>query len=195
MEVARFDEEQLRVSLSRLSSVRISCFAVACSGRLARGALRLNPASPSSLPLELAQSSIWRALESTEIPNTDDLELQLLNAMPGEAEDGSFVGAVVEDACAAMVYALRSLRDDPARNALRCASRAYETADRYAAADLSETAYDGASEARILSHGVVQRELQRQIRDIGVLQWADRSDASVIATLKGTTSVEAALDP
>jgi len=189
-----FDEEELKRSLSRLSLVRVSGFSASCSVRLAREAMRLRPSGLSSDVLAEAIEAIWRMLESDGNTDTAALEERLLNAIAEEDEDGSFEGAVVEDACAALVYAMRSTREGDAKNAVWSARRAYETTDRYASAVLQETTYDADAEMRILNNEVVQLELRRQERDLSVIKSLDRGDVGVIATLKAFSAVERILD-
>jgi uncharacterized protein YjaG (DUF416 family) len=140
-----------------------------------------------------AHDLVWRAIESGLSIDTSSLEEQLLEAMPDEDEDGSFESAVVEDACAAMIYTMRSLRADAAQNAAWSARRTYETADRYASSFLNVPEYGDAAEEQILRHHTVQLELQRQMRDLDILKSSNLADANILADLKALVRNERVL--
>lgn len=169
MSILFFDETKLRKSLSRFSARQVSAFAITCADRLANDVCRLRAEAPGLSLLKQAHDLIWQAIQTGGGGDTVILEQQLLDAMPDEDDDDSLEAAVLEDACAAMVYAMRSLHSDKTQNAAWSARRAYETADRFASRMLNEPEYNEVSERGILEHHAVQRELNRQARDIAII--------------------------
>ena len=194
MSILHFDEATLGSALAQLPACRVSAFAAACAGRLMHDVEQLQAGSQSHHLLAEAHDSVWRAIESGLPTDTSSLEEQLLEAMPDEDENGSFESAVVEDACAAMIYAMHSLYADAAQNAAWSARRVYETADRYASSFLNEPEYSDVAEDRILKHPTVQLELQRQMRDLDTLKEANLTDAAVLIEVKTLVSNERVLE-
>lgn len=184
MRIIHFDEAALKSALSRLPDRRAYAFAAVCAGRLMRDVEQLQADLHSCHLLVEAYNLMWQSIESGVLLDTSSLEEGLLEAMPEEDENGSFESAVVEDACAAMIYAMQSLHADTTQNIVWSARRAYETADRYASSFLNEPEYSAAAEDRILGHPAVQRELQRQMRDIALLEKANLADMFVLTEVK-----------
>ena len=194
MNVLLFDETSLREGLSRLNVRQRSAFALACTGRLINDVCQLQAKSASVQLLQQSHDLIWQAVLSDLQANTSALEGQLLDVMPDEDDNSSLEAAVVEDACAAMVYAMRSLHGNSAQNAAWSARRAYETADRFASRSLNEDQYTVASGAIILAHYAVQRELKRQNRDMSIMNDNGISDESVLIQLRSIMNNERVLE-
>lgn len=187
----KFDESILVRELSHLSEDRVISFAAACSDRLVLSTVIREGSTAIPSLLSDASEAIWEGIRGHFRKDTESLEDQLLDAIPNEDDESSFDAAVIEDTCAALVYALRSLRGQAAQNAAYAARRAYETADRYASQFINEIEYSGAAESQILNHPVVQQELQRQARDLQVI--TSGSNASFDLTLKQMGRGEAVL--
>lgn len=188
-----FDEEELKGTLTHLATTRISAFAASCAGRLARDVNQFQPGSESDQVLAEAGLTLWEGIRSGRMFDTQQLEARLMEVMPDELDDGDFTAAVVEDATASMIYAMRSRSSDNVQNAAWAARRVYETADRYASGSVNEFEYGESAEAQILQNPVVQLELTRQARDIGLLR-SDRSDAEVFAALQANMNRERVLE-
>lgn len=87
--------------------------------------------------------------------------------VPEEDPERPFIlTAVAEHATAATAYALRARQSFAAQEAAWAARRAYEAADQYAIRDLAISQAGEENERLILSHPVVQAELERQRRDL-----------------------------
>ncbi|MDO7833665.1 DUF416 family protein [Sphingobium sp. HBC34] len=177
----RFDEADLVEKLASLDERKVAAFAVVCAERLVRSGMEFADRSSTAGILANASEAIWQAIEVGDLRVVVSLEGQLLDVMPSEDDDGSFGAAVIEDACAALIYTARSLHEQAAQNAAWSARRAYETADRYASQLINATEYTDAAELQILSHPVVQQELRRQARDLGatiaVMREANKGEA------------------
>jgi hypothetical protein len=189
----RYDERELVRTLSDISKARRTAFALACAQRLYEEVIITAAVGDVGARLERVGSDLWRALESGDDSELPRFEAGLIEIMPDEDADGSFEGAVLEDACASLVYAIRCFGHESVQNAAWSARRAYDTCDRYASRSLNTTSYNASAEAQILSHNVVQNELARQKRDIELLQHAS-SDAQGVLALRRTISGEHTLN-
>ena len=187
-----FDEATVVSALSQLADTKASAFAAACANRLSNEVRRLGYAFDSSDLLIGTIDIIWDALdEHHAIAETPEAEI--LAAMPDEDDEPRFEAAVIEDACAATVYALRSLRSGDPQDAAWAARRAYETVDRHASRFINELEYTESVESQILIHPFVQQELQRQERDLKLIS-SDGDWKCHLASLKAFASTEAVLD-
>jgi hypothetical protein len=191
MSIIRFDEDRLKNELSLMSADRIAAFAVSCSERICHDARDVAGPEPARL-LDKVCNALWAKLGS-EIQPLVDFEQDLLDIMPDEEDDPTFDAAVVEDACAALIYAIRSFDDDAPQNAAWAARRVYETTDRFAASMIGGTEYTDLVEQVIRNHPVVQRELERQNRDVEILKNTPESDSILFARLKASAQNERVL--
>lgn len=193
MTLLHFQELGLKRALAELPASRITAFAASCAHRLACDVSQLEPSSEYDRILTEATSGLWQALRSHQTFDGGSLEARLIEIIPDEVNDEEFTAAVVEDAIASMIYAIRSIYSDRAQNAAWSARRVYETADRYSSQFLNDFEFSESSEIQILRHPVVQRELSRQARDLALLQ-SERSDADVLSDLQTRVSFERVLE-
>jgi hypothetical protein len=75
-----------------------------------------------------------------------------------------------EDAVAALAYAFRARLSRAAQEAAWGARRVYEAADHFAGIATEALGGDAADEGAVLRHPIVQRELERQARDLAELE-------------------------
>ncbi|MGY4397340.1 hypothetical protein ACVWZA_002534 [Sphingomonas sp. UYAg733] len=189
-EYLKFDEVALRTRLSLLPANSATAFAFLCATRLVRTVKesRSVPDSTRTVLME-AETALREFLAAgNQVPNL--LDERLLDASPDEEEDPSFEGAALEDACAALVYALRTISSDPAENAAFAARRVYESADRYASRAINEGEYSEITESLIMNSDVVQCELKRQYRDYAAIV-----DGANVIDLTSITGGERVFDP
>jgi hypothetical protein len=164
-EYLAFDEAALRDRLSSLPANSAASFAFLCAARVSRTARRLQAVAENvQFSLLEAEESLKQALIKGK-KLAPDLEKRVLDASFSEEEDESFKGAVIEDACASLAYAIRALGANPIENAAFSARRGYEAVDRYASLFINQDEYSEATENIILKNPAVQRELHRQYRD------------------------------
>jgi hypothetical protein len=94
----------------------------------------------------------------------------VMRLAPPESDQWSILHAYAEDAIASLAYSIRCLITGDPQEAAWAARRAYESADQAAINQLrAEFGRDGA-ESDIAAHGIVQRELRRQVRDLRSLE-------------------------
>lgn len=184
MIILRFDEANLERALTLFSARQLSAFAAAGASRLVQEVQRLTADGESVDILVEAHDSMWQAIETGILADTTIQEKQLLNELTACCENPTFKAAVFEDACAATMYAIRSIYNNNIQNAVWSVRRAYETADRYAASLLDIREYNSAAEDKILRHPAVQRELKRQIRDIALIAEVDIFDPDAFVNIR-----------
>lgn len=162
----RFEEEQLRERLAILPRLTIIAFAAACAARLENTTQGLSTNPGLKVLLSNTVDAVTTFLAIGTPFDISVAEEELLAAMPHEDANPDFPSAVAEDAAAAVVFALRMLRDGDPQNAVWAARRAYDTADRAVLSTLNVGEVGDSEEVYILQHPIVQTELQRQSRDL-----------------------------
>ncbi|HET7865154.1 MAG TPA: DUF416 family protein [Burkholderiaceae bacterium] len=188
-----FDETQLSDDLSKLPAMSRMAFAAAVASRPLGTCERF--AAPLGLahggrPREIA-GQLWGALQGDSSERTTwvmALE-EVMNLLPPATEPASFAHGLVDDALSSLVYAIRCLLTPEADEAAWAARCAYESIGRAALRVLSVPAGTPQVEAQVLAHPWVQRELERQRRDLEALL-ADRSDAAIHALRQRVSAEE-----
>lgn len=178
-DLVTYDETELAMRLSALSAPARTAFAGACSCRIATAA------ASRGADMHLVFHAIDQIRDfaaGRPICKPDELEAELIASIHGEDEAPGFDASIIEDALAAAAYGLRCTANGDPMNAVWAARRAYEAVDRYAGLRQNETAFTDEVEAAILSHPLVQSELQRQRRDVDDLGKM-RNDQSKFPTL------------
>jgi hypothetical protein len=176
------DEDRLERRLAILSHAQVITFASTCAARLEKTAIELSSADTLASVTTVIEAISFYLSARIEF-DSNSFEEELLQTMPDEDENPDFVSAVIEDAAAAGVYALRTVRDGSARDAVWAARRAYDTADRRVLQMLNVDEIGVSEEAYILQHPVVQAELQRQERDISALEALESDDRMAMETM------------
>lgn len=98
-----------------------------------------------------------------------------------------------ENAAAAIAYGLRAMRSGDAQEPGWAAQRAYDSVDHYVLMEEADRKAEW-SEAEVLAHAVVQRELRRQLDDVAALEALAAKgggDAREIARLRDAASQQA----
>lgn len=171
----RFDDQRLVGALAALPQTHRVAFAVAVAARLLgpgeRAAQRLGRAD--GLRARELVAPLWSALRgdaSRRLRWVEALE-ELLRLAPLPVPPSSWPHAVLDAALSAQVYAVRCLLTLDADEAAWAARCAYEAVEQAAAAVLGP----GAAPAQWHWHAWVQRELQRQQRDLDGLRLGDEA--------------------
>ena len=180
--IHHFDETQLSDDLSKLPTKSRMAFAAAVASRPLGTCERF--AGPLGLagagrPREIAMQ-LWSALQGDSSERTTwvvALE-EVMNFLPPAPEAASFAHGLMDDALSSLVYAIRCLLTPEADEAAWAARCAYESIGRAALHALRVPAGTPEAEAQVLAHPWVQRELERQRRDLAALQ-ADRSAVAI----------------
>ncbi|MGF1526863.1 MAG: DUF416 family protein [Candidatus Competibacterales bacterium] len=131
---------------------------------------RFAPESKGSAKAVIDQ--LWEAVvgNSSEKTNWEAVQKEVMELLPEEQDQWAPFHVYADHAIASLAYTIRCLLKPDAQEAAWSARRAYEAADQAAIRDLDVQTGAADSEARILAHPIVQRELQRQQRDLRLLQ-------------------------
>lgn len=165
-----FDENHLLRTLEGAPAGVPEAFAAACAARLERPATEAWSEGVTLIGETL--DALAGYLVAGAAFDREAAEQPLFDAMPDEDEEPDLKMAIVEDALAAAVYALRTTRENPCQNAAWAARRAYETIDRWVARLLNISEYTPAAERFIDEHPLVKQEVERQERDLSDLSAA-----------------------
>jgi uncharacterized protein YjaG (DUF416 family) len=189
--VLRYDEAAIVEALARLSPMLRVVFAAACAERLfpayedfCRRAGRGDRAA-----LANALEQVWRHLLGDEM-RADQVGLALSRCMalvPGEDEQ-PWVDEqpYAEDAATAIAYTLGALASGDPQEAAWAARCASEAADYRVMYGLGVE-----SEARVVAHPIVQRELSRQRRDLEEVVEAREASPALVARIRDRARSEA----
>lgn len=135
---------------------------------------------------------LWDQLHSAQIDDqywSETLD-QVMASFPDESEKWSIWRPLADDALASLAYASECLRNSDAQEAAWAARRAYEAADQAAIRILDIQPGTPDAERTILAHPVVQRELERQERDIDMCKRLNEKAAiEALAKIAGTENL------
>lgn len=95
---------------------------------------------------------------------------EIMERLPDENDKEGIHVAFADDALSSLAYAIRCYLNSESQEAAWAAKRAYEAADQAAIRLLDGQSNTQSSEADILGHELVQLELERQLRDLALLQ-------------------------
>lgn len=165
-EVLNYDETGLVRALSEMSVQAMIAFAGACACRT--GTAAASRGADMRFALQ-AIDQLRSFVQGGAFASGDQIEAQLIACIADEDEAPEFDASVVEDALAAAAYGFRCVANGDAMNAVWASRRAYDAVERYAGLRQNETEFTEEVEVAILSHPLVQSELQRQRRDVGDL--------------------------
>lgn len=152
--VHRFDEPLLVFRLSQLEARARVVFSLACAERL-RPYFGYPEQPPLPPELRQALQGLGRILEA-EVP--EEVFEEVLAACDRMEID--------DDMVSALAYACGAKGEDGAQSAAWAARCAYEARDRLVSEALDVDFNVSGSEALVLNHPVVQRELERQEADL-----------------------------
>ena len=93
-----------------------------------------------------------------------------MSLLPEESDAWGVGHALADDALSSLAYAIRCLLKAGPQESAWAARRAYEAADHAAISVLGISPGSPSAEAVIKSHSFVQRELERQRRDLALLR-------------------------
>ena len=163
-----FDENRLLHALEEAPAGVPEAFAAACAGRLERPATEAWSEAAALIGETLDALTFY--LVAGRAFDREAAEKPLLEAMLDEDDEPDL--AIVNDPLAAAVYALRTTREDPARNAAWAARRAYEAVDSWVGRLLNVSEFTPAAQRFIAEHPLTIQEVERQDRDVRELSEA-----------------------
>ena len=194
--ILRFDAKQLEANLTILPLWSRALFATLCARRLAPAyaTYASQHAGRKAAVFAELHERLWRALASHR-PQAPELaaaaEAALTLLPPADDSDGE----LAEDAVAALAYALRAVSGDDAQNAVWAAERVYNATDAFVQAEYVPAGVKTPNEGVVLTHPLVQAELQRQSEDlVAVTELAGRRvSAQELEALRARADIDAQL--
>lgn len=195
----RFDENCLVLKLKELPRELRVAFAAACAQRQLPAYEAFHQETGEGDPAALAGmlERVWQDLSGRPMA-TDDLRSMIDRCMvltPSEEAVDHWTDhhAYAEDASASVAYALRTRLTGEAQEAAWAARRAYESLDQYVIRQLGIDVNEPRAEDRIVGHPLIQKELEREERDLEELATGpDRSSAPdvLVAALRARAEEE-----
>jgi uncharacterized protein YjaG (DUF416 family) len=169
----KFDKNTVIARLSHVSSPSRALFSLCCATRqIVSWEEYARHFCPENIgDFRDFSEIIWNVLASNVVPInwTSTLE-EVMALFPDEENQSSHLHAYAQDALSSLAYTIRCLIDGNAQEAAWGANSAYETADQAAIRQLDIQPGGAAAEYQILTHLFVQRELERQERDLQTLE-------------------------
>jgi len=175
-----FDEKKLLKTLDRFSPVLRTTFATVCAARLV--SLLSHNDEVHARTKETLTNAIDMLRADVRMAGHTAVDWQsLLNhvmaLLPLEDETFEEGGTLLDDAVAAVAYAIRTRMTGSSQEAAWCARRCYEYFDHVANTDFANLGIDNPTEERLLAHPKTQEELKRQNDLLESL--AEEGDANV----------------
>jgi uncharacterized protein YjaG (DUF416 family) len=169
----KYDEKANIARLSHLHPSSRATFSLCCATRQTTTweeyARQFRP--NDVIAFRKTAETIWNTLASNALPlNWKPTLDEVMGLFPGEESEASPLHTYAEDALASLAYVIRCLIAGSEQEAAWSARRAYEMADQAAIRQLGLQPGGSAAEKQILMHSTVQRELERQERDLQILE-------------------------
>ena len=160
-----FDEKKLLKTLDRLSPVLRATFAAGCAARLAsllphNDEVHARTKQTLTNAIDTLQADV-RIAGHTAV-DWQTLLNRVMALLPLEDETFEEGGNLLDDAVAAVAYAIRTRMTGSSQEAAWCARRCYEYFDHVANTDFASLGIDKPTEERLLAHPKTQEELKRQ---------------------------------
>lgn len=182
----RFDKNALVLAVGQVSPARQTAFALAIATRQ----LRRFEKTAQKLQWEhveqprLIVEALWEVVQGgAVVPDTwQERETAVLSWIPHVEDEGwTFEFAFVQEALSSLVYSIRSLLTANPEECGWAATAAYEAADQAAIWTLAVAEFSPETELALISHPIVQRELERQAEALDILSTGSISDLQTAA--------------
>jgi hypothetical protein len=183
-----FSETQLKARLSNVSVISLAAFSLSCAARLLPGYYKWHDDLSQEPPKEvykIFKDILDQTKEGLVVSDSSrllELAEHLLDYVPDDDAPWSRMRPLAEDAIASLSYAIRCLATADPQEAAWAARRAYEAADQLAIFDLAGDDKGLPAEEALIFHPIVQTELERQDRDIGLVLRGGTSEVLKITT-------------
>jgi hypothetical protein len=176
-----FDRSEITEVLSAKPPLLSVAFALACARRLVNSLDRTGDGEAAAL----IAMRFWEEIRQSAVKEGSlpfGLQDQIIGLIPDEDDEPDLAAGVWDDALAALSFAAEALSGSSVEYSCNAASRAVDTAFRYAAQTLNDMELTDSSFRRIMEGVVVQTELTRQHRDLDEI-YAGDLDEVIIALL------------
>jgi len=168
-----YSEVSLVKQLSTVGKQSMLAFATACATRQSDNFLKFATPHFQWDVLTNILTELWAAIlgNATDDPKIWKRHIDTIdNFLPSDDHVWTVADAIVDDAISSTAYALRCFISGEAQEAAWSARRSYESADQIAIKLLNAEPGQKGFEKLVSQHEIVQRELQRQNRDMQLLR-------------------------
>ena len=167
----QYDEQANLRRLSALEPPLRVAFALLCAGRVLPTYSSFHEATGRGDPAELQRlwERAWRDLTDSAMTTAEVAEATAKAEELVPSEDDGYdedTQPYAEDAASALAYALRARANGDPREAAWAGQCLYEAADHFAGRGIAGQPATPTYESEAVAHPVVQRELERQHRDL-----------------------------
>jgi uncharacterized protein YjaG (DUF416 family) len=197
-----FDEVSLKMNLEMLDRWGRVAFAAACSERLFPLYVEFSRTAPAKLVDVKTYSSaldhVWNclALKDSKENITKALLTKCEKLLPSEEDAWEHGCPYSEDAAASIVFCLRLLLYGDSQEAFWTARRLYEVVDHFVVNSLGCDLCGPEDELLVRESPIVQKELDRQFRDLTDSRAAARTSAAfneLCLVLRNRSKIEASV--
>jgi uncharacterized protein YjaG (DUF416 family) len=192
MKIPAFNAEKLEGRLLKLSNEHQLLFGVLCCERLLPNymAFQREVGSVGFDELRSALDLVWQILEQ-ERPAKEDLEAAISaceSVAPNSDDFSSLYVTAAQDACFAVCCLLDFLLEADVKKIVQAATYATDSVDLYVQEIERYDPRDALLEQKILSHGLMQKELENQEIDLQKIEAATIDNQNIIRSLRQTRS-------
>jgi uncharacterized protein YjaG (DUF416 family) len=187
-----FDSNVLEQKLSSLDRLRQLAFGVSCCERLVPNylAFQIDAGWGDIKPIREALDLVWSSLEG-QLYQTENVR-QLINhcesVAPNSGDFTSLYVTAAQDACFSVCGLLDFLLDGDVEKVVLAARYATDSVDLFVQEIENMSPSDRALEQKILSHPLMQRELENQKADLAKVAQAPIIDAKLLVQLRSSSS-------
>lgn len=186
MPIIELSRTQLMKKLDRLPLLLRVVFAAACAERLLPGYVLFSDLTQQGDPQAItrALARLWEDLAGDPMSDIEaQANVSTCMALVPPDDDASLgtESAYAEDACVAVVYALKCRHSGDSQEAMWSAERATSTLDTFVINRDNVNLNALGAERRILADPLIQAELARQLRDLDELLGATDEDVKQLA--------------
>jgi len=188
-----FDKAGIIDALSGKEARLAVAFSTACAQRLVNSLCSFEGHEGAK---SIAQTTLGALINYLVVGTllSESLEAQLVSLIPDEDDDASFAAGVLDDALAALAYSVRASTTAPIESACYAATRSLATAFRYSLQFLNDSLLTDSSLSFAMENPVVQRELQRQKRDLADIGTGFLQEQMTISLLVNRSLTEKVLE-
>ncbi len=194
MSLFTFDEQLLVTQLGELSWDLRLLFAVSCAERLFPAYIRYQQVAKrgDAGTLRTILDGLWDDLLRGDFSRSVAQDLDKCMALIPQEESRAWCTEEpwAEDAAACIAYSLRARQTGDPQEVAWAARRVYEAVDDYVLNATGQEFQLPAEEKRVLAHPVIQKELERQRRDLDELLTCNHTSRGLDVTRYRRRAVE-----
>jgi hypothetical protein len=191
--VLDFDKAEIIEALSGKQARLAVAFSTACAQRLVNSFGPLEEYEEAKSVARTTLQALGNYLAEGVLP-PEDLYDQVIELIPDADDDPSFAAGTLDDALAALAFSVQASTTASIESACNAATRAVDTAFRYATQSFNERLLSPSSFFSATESPIVQRELERQKRDLAEIEDGTERPQTTISRVIDRSLSEAVLE-